>query len=54
MLSGKKTEKQQHKKVYERPTLTKYGYAKDLTTAGPCIRRKASARREPRLPKNLT
>jgi hypothetical protein len=37
MVPVKKNEKPPRKKEYQKPTLDKYGRARDLTTAGSCI-----------------
>jgi hypothetical protein len=42
------TAKRPSKKSYQKPTLTQYGKAKDLTTAGPGTAREASPGKKPR------
>jgi hypothetical protein len=48
MASEKKTKVTPHKKVYERPTLTRYGRLKDLTTGGTGNAHEPSSGKRPR------
>jgi hypothetical protein len=46
-VSGSETEIVLRKQAYQQPMLVRYGYAKDLTAAGPSITRGALPAKEP-------
>ena len=48
MTSGKTTEKVARKKAYQKPTLTRYGQLKDLTTGGSGNAQESSSGKKPR------